>query len=196
MNTFIKNNNLLILENTLSQIPQSYFILNENEWVKAAHYNATLSNYSFYATQSNTSPNTVTANSVGDGSAGQSGNFANFANVASWGGVAGIFTTVGTNGISSSYGIYDGCGNINEWTEGISDTSRVRRGGSYNNVISGNAPNIGSRYFLNPTSRNVDTGLRIGSYIYPNSNFVQVGDINNPNHSTGFGSVSYSFFCF
>ena len=192
MNNFVKNNNLL-LSNNSTAINSKYFILNENEWVKANHYDATISNYYFYGTRSNTAPTAVTANSIGDGSAGSVGNFSNFANAAVWNGATGNVTTVGTNGGPSYYGTFDGAGNVNEWTEGIVSSNRVSRGGNYSNP---NAPNIGVRVSFIATNRTSTLGFRIGCYNNTLNlpNFVLVSNAGNNNHYTGYGSVDYNYF--
>ncbi|NDD54470.1 hypothetical protein EBZ39_11445 [bacterium] len=176
-----------------------FFLLNEDEWVKALHYNPATQTYSFYPTQSDAVPTPVTANSVGDGSAGQTGNFANVGNNAVWNNTA-LPTTVGTNGGPSYFGVFDGAGNINEWTEGISSTLRIRRGGSFG--TSATSTNIGSRFGLNPANKDSFTGFRIGSYSYVNRNFVHVytqtnSDVSNPGYTTlgtTFGVVPYRFY--
>jgi len=193
MNTFIKNNNLLISNNSTATSNSQYFILNENEWVKANHYDPTIAGYYFYATRTNTAPTRVTANSIGDGSAGSVGNFANFNNGAIWNGATGNVTTVGTNGGPSYYGIFDGGGNVNEWTDGLvsTDTRRVRGG----NYATTGAPNIGFAVLRTITNRGADVGFRVGSYTNTLNlpNFVNIGDINNPSYDKGYGSVGYNY---
>jgi hypothetical protein len=44
-----------------------YWIPNENEWYKAAYYSGNSNTYWTYATKSDSAPNTVSANNVGDG---------------------------------------------------------------------------------------------------------------------------------
>jgi|LakMenE18May11ns_1017448.scaffolds.fasta_scaffold9843873_1 hypothetical protein len=66
-----------------------YWVPSENEWYKAAYYDPNKSGsgvggYWSYATQSDTAPSRVTANELGNGSAGSTGNFANYQNGAQW----------------------------------------------------------------------------------------------------------------
>ena len=193
MNNFVKNNNLLLSNNSTATSNSQYFIPNENEWVKSIHYDPTIAGYYFYATRNNTAPTRVTANSIGDGSAGPVGNFANFNNGAIWNGATGNVTTVGSNGGSSYYGIFDGGGNVNEWTDGfVSTNTRRVRGGNYATT---SAPNIGFSVLRTITNKDSNVGFRVGSYTNTLNlpNFVNIGDINNPSHYTGYGSVNYNY---
>ena len=83
----------------------------ENEWYKAAYFSATGDGYWLFPTQSNITPDKVTADAAGIGSAGSVGNFANY------GRQANIITAVGTNGGPSFYGAFDLGGNVQEWNE-------------------------------------------------------------------------------
>lgn len=185
--SFFGDNTLLAANNT------GFFILNEDEWVKAAHYNPVAQTYSFYATQSNNLPTAVTGDGAGNGGAGPTGNFANFNSVA------GGPTTVGTNGGPSYFGIFDASGNVNEWTETSISGNNIRRGGNYATT---SAINIGSRPATVPNSKDAFTGFRIGSYSNVGSNFAFVytkenKDELNPAYSSGslsVGAVAYRFY--
>jgi formylglycine-generating enzyme required for sulfatase activity len=112
-----------------------FFIPSENQWYKAAYYKGggTNAGYWPYATQSNSLPGAVNANSTGDGSAGSSGNFANYNSAADWNGQDGNVTTVGTNGGPSAYGAFDMTGNVAEWNDLNSSSSFLPgiRGGDW-----------------------------------------------------------------
>ncbi len=112
-----------------------FFIPSENQWYKAAYYKGGSTNAGYwpYATQSNSLPGAVTANSTGDGSAGSSGNFANYNSAADWNGQDGNVTTVGTNGGPSAYGAFDMTGNVAEWNDLNSSSSFLPgiRGGDW-----------------------------------------------------------------
>lgn len=115
----------------------SYFLPTEDQWYKAAYYKGggTNAGYWDYATQSDTAPTAVTADSTGIGSAGSTGNFANYDLAADWNDQNGNVTTVGTNGGASAYGAFDMSGNVDEWNDltGAADSSRGLRGGSWSN---------------------------------------------------------------
>ena len=76
------------------------FLPTSDEWHKAAYYKGggTNAGYWEYATQSNAVPAAVTADAVGNGSAGPSGNSANWNEAADWNAQDGNVTSVGTNG--------------------------------------------------------------------------------------------------
>jgi formylglycine-generating enzyme required for sulfatase activity len=111
----------------------TFYIPTLDQWYKAAYYKggSTNAGYWDYATQSDTTPNAVTADSTGIGSAGGIGNFGNFQSGADWNGQNGNVTTVGTNGGASAYGTFDQSGNLSEWNDltGAAGAQRGLRGG-------------------------------------------------------------------
>jgi formylglycine-generating enzyme required for sulfatase activity len=151
-----------------------------------------------YATRSNSVPTRVSANGIGNGSAGNTGNFANYGSNATWNGAIGNITSVGTNGSSSYFGTQDQSGNTWEWNDSIiQSTNRGILGGSYNTSIASDLSSI-SRKFAAPNSGAINYGFRVCSkYPIPEGNtlieFVPVLEQNNPANSTGYGSVSYSY---
>lgn len=121
------------------------YLPTENEWYKAAYYKGggTSAGYWDYATQSDTAPTGVTADSTGIGSAGSTGNYANYDYNADWNASNGNNLTVGTSGGPSFYGAFDMSGNTGELTDlnGLAGSTRSDRGGGYNsnaNYISSN----------------------------------------------------------
>jgi formylglycine-generating enzyme required for sulfatase activity len=116
----------------------TFYIPTEDQWYKAAYYKggSTSAGYWDYATQSDTAPTAVTADSTGIGSAGSTGNFANYNGVAGWNSQSGNVTTVGTNGGASAYGAFDMSGNLYEWNDltGAAGSSRGLRGGYWVNL--------------------------------------------------------------
>jgi hypothetical protein len=98
----------------------TFYIPTLDQWYKAAYYKggSTNAGYWDYATQSDTIPNAVTADSTGIGSAGGTGNYGNFQSDADWNNQNnGNVTTVGTNGGASAYGTFDQGGNVSEWND-------------------------------------------------------------------------------
>jgi formylglycine-generating enzyme required for sulfatase activity len=91
-----------------ANIGAEVYLTSENEWYKAAYYNAATTSYSLYPNGKNT---ISTADS----------NYSTFAS-----------TDVGTySNAASSYGTFDQGGNVWEWSEAISDPIRVFRGGAF-----------------------------------------------------------------
>jgi hypothetical protein len=153
-------------------------------------------NYFDYATQSDTVPTTVSANSVGDGSAGAVGNFSNYNRGADWNSQDGNVTTIGTNGGSSFYKTFDQCGQVWEWNDSVVGVARGVRGGSWLNT----SDFIGASYSgftgSSPSFGNANVGLRIASSTTATTNLFELVTINNPNNTidnTGYGSVSYVY---
>ncbi len=191
---------------------QGYWIPTENEWYKAAYYDPNLNGgtggYWNYATQSNTNPTPVTANSIGDGSAGGVGNFANYNWTADWNLEDGNVTTVGSNGGPSAYGTYDQSGNVFEWTSTIASNEilgpgappaqlvPVSRGGSCKtNILFNTLSKTWRSTGLTAEESNSTTGFRIATLINPLnlSNFVTITNPNNVADNTTYGSVDYQY---
>ena len=142
----------------------------ENEWYKAAYYDPTPGagggdNYWLYPTQSNTPPTEASANSTGDIS-NPGANVANYNYGADWNGQNGNVTTVGSAGANNYYGTFDMGGNVWEWNEAISGTSRGLRAGSWGHVnVSGLASS--NRPLLDATTENNGFGFRVAAIPEP-----------------------------
>lgn len=99
----------------------SIWIPTENEWYKAAYYDATINGYWLYPTRNDTAPlNSMPYTQP------------NKANYSDWRLPENpqSFTDVGSFSQSASYyGTFDQGGNVAEWTDGVISTSRVLRGG-------------------------------------------------------------------
>lgn len=123
-------------------------------------------------------------------------NSANFNNCAIWGDNNGNVTTVGSNGISSSYDLYDMNGNVWEWlTDSIASTRKQLRGGSWRSLLDSlKSTSIGQQ---NLTNISDNIGFRVFSinnpFNYSDSVYVLISDISNLADTNGYGSVSYSY---
>ena len=143
----------------------TFYVPTEDQWYKAAYYKGggTSAGYWNYATQSDSAPTAVTADSTGNGSAGSTGNFANYDTTADWNSQDGNVTTVGTNGGPSAYGAFDMSGNVYEWNDltGAPGSSRGLRGGHWYNFafyLSSSASSLGD-----PTVGDSSIGFRLAS---------------------------------
>jgi len=149
------------------------FLPSENEWYKAAYYNAATSSYFLYPTSSNTFPTASGPTAL--------------PNHANFGDVIGNLTNVGAyTGTTSPYGVFDMGGNVNQWNEAVIDGSyRGLRGGSFNNFLLG--PNLvesSGRYYANLIYDALDVGFRIAEVPEP-STFVLAA----------FGLASFAAWC-
>ena len=129
----------------------------EDEWYKAAYYDAASDSYYNYATGSDTKP----SNTIVDPDDGNNANI----NTTT-------FTLVGEFEYSESpYGTFDQTGNINEWTESAYNTlKRICRGGSSFNVPSGykETYDIDCGYnHADPTGVSYSSGFRIAQVPEP-----------------------------
>ena len=149
-----------------------YFLPTEDQWYKAAYYKGggTNAGYWDYGTQSDATPTSVSANSIGDGSAGSTGNFANYDFGADWNGQNGNMTTVGTNGGGSAYGSFDMSGNVYEWNDltGVSGSTRGLRGGGWDDVGAGGVSSA-TRFTNPPSDERLNSGFRLASYASNNA---------------------------
>ena len=146
----------------------TYYIPTESQWYKAAYYKGGGTNAGYWTnpTQNNTTPGSVSANSIGSGSSGSTGNFANYNIGAFWNGQNGNVTTVGTNGGASAYGAYDMSGNVSEWNDltGAAGSTRGMRGGS---MLTGSFSLSSSSRSgaIDPSGENVNNGFRLASSV-------------------------------
>jgi formylglycine-generating enzyme required for sulfatase activity len=133
----------------------------EDEWYKAAYYDAANTRYYNYATGSDTKP----SNTIVDPDGGNNANI-NLAIDSPFWTVVGEFENS-----ESPYGTFDQTGNINEWTESAYDVSnRIKRGGSRFNVPSGylETYDIDCDYnHLSPSSEYYSDGFRVAQVPEP-----------------------------
>jgi len=137
-----------------------YFLPSENEWYKAAYYNAAGTNYFLYPTASSSVP-TAVASGTNAGS-------------AVYNGVASVPAIVDSAGGLSLYGTMGQGGNIFEWNESAFDGSnsspsehRACRGGDWINT--GFFMRSSDRNNDAPTSEHDDLGFRVASVPEPST---------------------------
>jgi formylglycine-generating enzyme required for sulfatase activity len=137
----------------------SIFLTSENEWYKAAYYDALSTSYFDYPTGTNTA-----TGCVGPGS--DTGNSANC------NGAVGASTDVGAYSLSDSpYGTYDQGGNVWEWNEQIvSGSYRGIRGGSWLN--DGSALAASYPLIDNPAGEIFNVGFRVASIPEPGTGLL------------------------
>jgi formylglycine-generating enzyme required for sulfatase activity len=146
----------------------------ENEWYKAAYYDpsptgpAGADDYWLYPTRSDSVPTIATADDVG-GISNPGANVANYFSGADWNGQDGNVTTVGSagSGSASYYGTFDQGGNVFEWSEAITGSSRVIRGGAWGSA--GGSLQSSNRGGLTPSADSFSVGFRLASVPEPSS---------------------------
>jgi formylglycine-generating enzyme required for sulfatase activity len=123
------------------------YIPTEDEWYKAAYFNGANSTYSLY-------PNGQNSITTAD---------ANYNSAAS--------TDVGSfSGDPSSYGTFDQGGNVYEWNDVVSGSSRFIRGGGWPNYgINDGELASSSRFSYGPSGEWIDLGFRLASVPEPSS---------------------------
>ena len=123
----------------------------------------------------------------------------NYNNGAIWNNQIGNVSTVGTNGVSSTYGTFDQNGNVWEWLE-TGDHLNVRylRGGSYSSQgYELQSRNTSGRKKAPMTSYSSDKGFRIATYTNPYNFqptcFIIINDSCNIADSNGLGATPYVY---
>ncbi|MEX0865901.1 MAG: SUMF1/EgtB/PvdO family nonheme iron enzyme [Pirellulales bacterium] len=148
-----------------------YFLPSHDEWYKAAYHHPQADggdsdDWWDYPTRSNDSPTPATADSVGNIS-NPGENVVNFDKGAEWNDEEGNVTTVGSAGALSAsyYGTFDQAGNIFEWTDTITGTQRITRGGSWK--FSWDLAASGAPASLGPTGALDIFGFRVAAVHVP-----------------------------
>ncbi len=110
-----------------------FYLPMEAEWVRAAHHDLGTGGDWLYPTRSNTPPTMALADPTTGCISNPGPNVANYGLGADWNGQDGNLTCVGSAGLQSVsyYGTLDQGGNASEWTEGLSGSMRIARGGSF-----------------------------------------------------------------
>lgn len=146
----------------------------ENEWYKAAYYQPAAAggdadDYWLFPTRSNVMPNSSNGSLTDPNSAnflyddgianGINGGYA-VTQSPTYSTTQNYLTTAGAFILASSYyGTFDQGGNVREWTEGVSGSSRIARGGAWN----ANSDNLRAlnRSILLPISEVESIGFRV-----------------------------------
>ena len=138
-----------------------YFLPSENEWYKAAYYNAAGSNYFLYPTASSTAPTPVASGTT--------------SGTAVYDGAASAPAIVDSAGGLSPYGTMGQGGNVWEWNESafdglnnISSENRVSRGGSWG-YSEDFLRSSSFRSSLVPSGEFHDVGFRVASVTEPST---------------------------
>jgi hypothetical protein len=128
------------------------FLTSEDEWYKAAYYDALSANYFDYPAGTDVQSTCALPSAAG--------------NIANCGGVAGSPLPVGLYALSASpNGTLDQGGNVYEWTEAVLNTTlRTIRGGSFASAVA----TLGAhkRNALDPSSgERINTGFRVAAIV-------------------------------
>jgi formylglycine-generating enzyme required for sulfatase activity len=133
------------------------FLTSEDEWYKAAYYDAVSTSYFDYPAGSD-----VATTCAGPGAA---------ANTANCDGAVGDVTDVGSyTGSASPNDTFDQGGNVWEWTELVSGGNRGLRGGSYANA--GLLLSSAQRSGTDPTFERQTIGFRVASVPEPGTGLL------------------------
>jgi formylglycine-generating enzyme required for sulfatase activity len=137
-----------------------YFLPSENEWYKAAYYNAAGTNYFLYPTASSSAPGSVASGTS--------------AGTAVYNRGVSVPAIVDSAGGLSPYGTMGQGGNVFEWTESAfagtnssSSENRARRGGFWKS--SEGSLRSSSRDFDAPSSGSSSLGFRVASVPEPST---------------------------
>ncbi len=140
----------------------SWFLPTEDEWYKAAYYNAATTSYFDYPNGSDATPN----NNLPSADTGNSANY-KIGTVTTTGDSLHPLTPTGAYQSSHSpYGTFDQGGNVAEWNETSGGSGmRVRRGGGWNSTATylSNA----TRETLSPAVEYNYTGFRLAAAALP-----------------------------
>ena len=146
----------------------TWWIPSEDEWYKAAYYKGggTNAGYWDYPTQSDTAPGNIV---------GGAANQANYNNgvysvtqSASYVGTLNYLTDAGAfSNNASAYDTFDQGGNVWEWNDAVSGSSRGLRGGSWD--FSDFFLQSSFRNFHDPTNEFDDVGFRVASVPEPST---------------------------
>ena len=131
-----------------ANIGAQVYIPSENEWYKAAYYNAANASYSLY-------PNGQNTITMADANYDRS---------------VGSTTNVGTySGYPSSYGTNDQGGNVWEWNDAVISGSSPGLRGSYWNGLTGDLASSGRNLSFDASTENDMFGFRVASVPEPTS---------------------------
>jgi len=143
-----------ITANTIARnADASIFLTSENEWYKAAYFDAVAASYFDYPAGSDAFTRCAAPTAT--------------PNRANCEDVVGSVTAVGSyTGSASPFGTYDQGGNVMEWMEAISGSTRVVRGGDYEVLRDSLSASV--RHVNNPTGRyseGANVGFRVATVI-------------------------------
>jgi formylglycine-generating enzyme len=144
--------------NTVTRNPGATIVLtSEDEWYKAAYYDASSSSYFAYPAGSNTLPTCSTPTAT--------------ANRANCNNAVGDLTSKGSyTGSASPYGTFDQGGNVWQWNEAIIGSLRGIRGGNFYNSAFSLAAS--SRNGNAPTGEFSGLGFRLAMVPEPNTGLL------------------------
>jgi formylglycine-generating enzyme required for sulfatase activity len=130
----------------------SIFLTSEDEWYKAAYYDAVSASYLDYPAGTDVQSTCALPSATG--------------NIANCGGAVGAPITVGAYALSASpNGTFDQGGNVQEWNESVLNTTlRGTRGGSFASAVA--TLSGAKRNGLDPSAgERVNTGFRVASVV-------------------------------
>ena len=149
----------------LKNLGATWFLPSEDQWYKAAYYKGggTNAGYYAYATQSDTAPGNIVGGATNQ--ANHNNGVYSVTQSAAYSGTQNYLTDAGVfSNSASAYDTFDQSGNVWEWNDAVSGSSRGLRGGSWYLLQSS-----GFGSYVDPTDEDNLVGFRVATVPEPST---------------------------